>query len=148
MRHPTSDIRHPTSAPPRILLVDDIPEYLEILELYLPDESETVRTTSSAAARAAVESGTFELALIDVRLDEHDSANQEGIELLRWLEGARPNLPVIMISAYQEFELETESLAHGARSFLRKPVDPHELREAVEAALNGKAVRGKAEAGA
>ncbi len=118
-----------------ILVVDDIPGYIEILELYLPPNMEIIKASSLQEATTEAMGRDFDLALVDVRLDEKDPQNQEGLDFLKWAREHRPDMPVIMISAYLEFEYEAESLASGARSFLHKPVNPQELSRAIEDAL-------------
>lgn len=121
----------------RALLVDDIPGYLDLLELHLPTGLEAFRTSSFEEARALTEELSFAVALVDVRLSEEDHQNRDGLEFLRWLTSNVPALPVIMISAYREFEHELESLASGAECFLRKPIVPRELRREVERVVLG-----------
>jgi len=119
-----------------VLLVDDIPEYLDTLELNLPDNCSATCALSSEDARNSLNASQPDLAVLDVRLNEAESDNREGLELLKWVKTNYPAVPVIMISAYREFEFEAESLALGAEYFLRKPVQPNQFRECVEKVLN------------
>lgn len=118
-----------------LLLVDDIPEYLDTMELNLPDDCRAVRAGSVADAKALIQKEHPALAAVDVRLKEGDEANREGLELLKWIKTYHAGIPVIIISAYREFEFEAEALTLGAERFLRKPVQPDEFREAVKQAL-------------
>ncbi len=118
-----------------VLLVDDIPEYVDTMELNLPEECCAVAAYSVEEAKAAFGKETPDLAVLDVRLSEADSENREGLELLKWIKASHPSVPVIMISAYREFEFEAESLTLGAEYFLRKPVQPDEFRACVEKVL-------------
>lgn len=115
-----------------VLLVDDIPEYVDTMELNLPDDCRAVAAYSSEAAKASMTKEQPDLAVLDVRLKEADAENREGLELLKWIKTNHPVVPVIMISAYREFEFEAESLTLGAEYFLRKPVQPDEFRETVD----------------
>ena len=114
-----------------VLLVDDIPEYVDTMELNLPDGCHGIAAYSSEAARVIIAKEQPDLAILDVRLKEAEAENREGLELLKWIKTNHPAIPVIMISAYREFEFEAESLALGAEYFLRKPVQPDEFRETV-----------------
>ena len=118
-----------------VFLVDDIPEYVDTMELNLPDGCRAVHAFSVEEAKAAFGKETPDLAVLDVRLNEADSENREGLELLKWIKAFHPEVPIIMISAYREFEFEAESLALGAEYFLRKPVQPEEFRECVSKVL-------------
>jgi len=115
-----------------VLLVDDIPEYVDTMELNLPEECRAVQAYSAEDAKSVFGKETPALAVIDVRLNEADTENREGLELLKWIKASRPSVPVIMISAYRDFEYEAESLSLGAEYFLRKPVQPDEFRELVK----------------
>ena len=115
-----------------VLLVDDIPEYVDTMELNLPEECLAVRAYSAENAKFEIWKETPALAVIDVRLNEADTENREGMELLKWIKAFHPTVPVIMISAYRDFEYEAESLSLGAEYFLRKPVQPDEFRELVK----------------
>ena len=118
-----------------VLLVDDIPEYVDTMELNLPEGCQAIHAYSVEEAKAALRKGAPDLAVLDVRLNEADSDNREGLELLKWIKASYPSIPVIMISAYREFEFEAESLSLGAEYFLRKPVQPDEFRSCVEKVL-------------
>ena len=127
----------------RLLLVDDIPDYLDVLALYLPSAITTRKATSAHEARTALDAERFDAALIDIKLDENDPDNTEGLELLRWIKERYPGLPVVMISAYRQFEFETESLASGAEYFVRKPINPDEIVEVIGKVLERGAAHGE-----
>jgi DNA-binding response OmpR family regulator len=119
-----------------ILLVDDIPEYLDTMEINLPVGCRAVRAASAEQARKQAETERLALAVVDVRLHEGAEPNRDGLDLLRWLRANHPNVPVIVISAYREFEFEAESLELGAEYFLKKPIRPNEFRDTVAQLLN------------
>lgn len=105
------------------------------MELNLPDGCRVIRATSLEEAKAAVVKEQPRAAVVDVRLSETDAANRDGLTLLGWLRERYPQVVVIMISAYREFEYEAESLALGAEFFIRKPIQPDELMEKVTEVL-------------
>ncbi len=110
----------------KILIVDDIPDYLDSIESYLEDRFTVLKAATLSDAKKAF-SGTIDLAIIDIRLNENDPDNKEGLELLKWIDGNFPTLPVIIMSAYQEFDYAVGALNAGADYFMRKPLDPNEL---------------------
>ncbi len=118
------------------LLVDDIPEYLDTMEMHLPEGCRAVRASSLVEAREQTEAEHPALAVVDVRLKEEDNANHEGLTFLKWIRQNHPLVPVIMISAYREFEFEAEALALGAEYFLKKPIQPDKFRETVAKTMN------------
>ena len=115
----------------RILLVDDIPEYLDDFEMLLPESTEAVKALTIKEAMTLFEQSSPDLCIIDVRLDEENPENREGMDLLRWIKKLHPDIPVIMVSAYHEFEFEAEGLGLGAAFFLRKPISPDEFEKIV-----------------
>lgn len=114
-----------------VLIVDDVPEYLDTIELNLPNGRRALWAISLAEARALVDSEQPSVAVVDVRLREDDPENRDGLEFLKWVQQRHPEVTVIMISAYQEFEFKAESLALGTEFFLKKPIQPKEFRETV-----------------
>ena len=72
---------------PRVLVVDDDPSYLTILErLCASCGAEVVTASNAEAARAAIAAGEFDLLLLDLQLER-----QEGLGLIAEVE-ARPEL--------------------------------------------------------
>lgn len=118
-----------------VLLVDDIPEYLDTMEINLPEGCCVVRAESAAKARELIVAERPSVAVIDIRLKEDEPSNRDGLELMKWIRKEHPGVVVIMISAYREFEYAAESLAMGAEFFLRKPIQPDEFRKTVEKVL-------------
>ncbi len=113
------------------LLVDDIAAYTEAIEVYLEDNSTVYKAASLDEALEIARSHTVDLALVDIRLDEADPQNKDGIELVKKLKEIHPQTAVIVMSAYQEFDYAVEALNAGADYFMKKPVNPDELLEAV-----------------
>ena len=61
--------------------------------------------------------------------------SMDGLDLQRRVRQARPELPIIFITAHHEEEVERRALAEGAAFFLRKPFDAGELLRATRFAL-------------
>jgi CheY-like chemotaxis protein len=58
-----------------------------------------------------------------------------GLELLPKAKAARPDVPVIMITAYGDAETKRKALAEGADALLTKPLDFATLRGEIEPLL-------------
>lgn len=58
-----------------------------------------------------------------------------GLELLKAIRGKCPELPVIIVSGYYEFDYVKKALRLNAVDYLNKPVDPDELEQAIRKAL-------------
>jgi sigma-B regulation protein RsbU (phosphoserine phosphatase) len=116
----------------RILVVDDDPGLRRTLVRILepPYRVEAVAGTGEALAR--VEAGTFDLALLDVRLKDGD-----GYTLCKALRQRRPQMDVILItgSISEPDEKLFRSLEEGAFYFLFKPFDRRVLLALVERCL-------------
>jgi two-component system, NtrC family, response regulator AtoC len=115
-----------------ILTVDDDPEALDILQRLLVREHYAVVGCSSAeeALVKAAES-EFDAVITDVNL-----GGMEGIELCRRLMSARPDVPVVVVTAFGSMDVAISALRAGAFDFIQKPLEPvhlyHAIRKATE----------------
>ncbi|MBC7187230.1 MAG: response regulator [Calditrichaeota bacterium] len=116
---------------PKILIVDDIPEYLAALVRALQGEWEVVTALSLSEAKTKIDEGVS-LLLVDICLDEsRPGIDRGGIEVLKWCREQYPAIPVVMMSAYRDFDAAVACLNLGAAKFLKKPIDIAELRSLV-----------------
>lgn len=114
---------------PKVLIVDDIVEYLEALRRALGDEFDIVTATNIAQAKERL-TLDVDILVVDICLDEtKPGEDRGGIEVLRWAKQTYPSKPVVMMSAYQDFDAAIEALNLGASKFLRKPIDVAELKQ-------------------
>src|ERR687892_1941696 len=97
----------------KILILDDVKEYLNSLSRALGNEHEVVTAASLEEARNKLDS-SFQLAILDVRLSEQDIANRDGIQMLGYVRHEYPHMPVIMMSAYRDFDAAADALNLGA----------------------------------
>ena len=114
----------------KILILDDVPEYLNSLSRALASEHEIETAATLEEAKEKID-GTIELAVLDVRLSEDDIANRDGIQLLGYLKQKYSQLPVIMMSAYRDFDAATDALNFGASYYLKKPINLRELKDLI-----------------
>lgn len=112
----------------KILIVDDVKAYLDSLERALTFDYDVVKALSLKEAKEKM-SDEIALALIDIRLSEEDFSNRDGIIFLSWLKENYPEIPVIMMSAYRDFDSAVESLNLGANYYVKKPISLSELKE-------------------
>lgn len=105
----------------RILVVDDIPTNVKLLEARLMAEYFQVLTaTNGEDALALCESGQCDMVLLDIMMPEMD-----GFEVCKRLK-ANPetmHLPVVMVTALDQPEDRIKGLEAGADDFLTKPVN-------------------------
>ncbi len=69
-----------------------------------------------------IEQDVFDLVLTDLKMPEMD-----GIELLKTIKGTRPEVMVILMTAYGSIETAVEAMRIGANDYITKPVDLNEL---------------------
>ena len=112
----------------KVLIVDDLDDYLRSLQGALSREWTSVCAHSFEEAQQRLAEEEFDVALVDVRLSEEDSANRDGIRLLAWIREWHPSIAVVMMSGYRDFDAAVEALNVGARHYLRKPIDLRELK--------------------
>jgi CheY-like chemotaxis protein len=86
----------------KILVVDDVEDWQRTLAGLLVDEGYQVTTVSDReTALKAVKMGKFDLAVVDIRLDEMDEDNTSGLDLAGELKNIQAGLPVIIITGYE-----------------------------------------------
>jgi len=112
----------------RVLIVDD--EKLVRWTLKNSLEKAGYATTAVEDADAAVqilETDEFQLVISDVRL-----TGMSGLELLSHIRKTRPELPVILITAYGNDNMREEAKSRGAVAFFDKPFEMEALLETVD----------------
>jgi CheY-like chemotaxis protein len=116
-----------------VLLADDEAAIRELLEDLLGGWGlEVVACADGAAARDAFAEDPqgFDLVLTDQTMPR-----LTGLQLARLVTRMRPGIPVILCTGYGEDLKQRELKAAGVGTLARKPVEPPELRELVQAAL-------------
>jgi two-component system response regulator AtoC len=116
----------------RILVVDDEPLNLDLLEQELGDRGYAIeRANGGAEALEKFAAHAPQLVLLD-----HLMPDPDGIEVLRRLRGGGVDIPVIMLTAHGTIEKAVEAMRYGATDFITKPFDADHLAFAVGRALN------------
>jgi two-component system response regulator PilR (NtrC family) len=116
---------------PRVLIVDDEPDLLTLLEMTLARMNiSAVTATSLAAAREALNNKLPALCLTDLKLPDGN-----GLDLIAEIQQKYPNVPVAMMTAHGSAECAVDALKLGAFDFVSKPVPLDRLRELVNHAL-------------
>ncbi len=125
-----------------ILIVDDDPAQRRILEEVVSrDGYRAVPVDGGAAALAYLEgpSGSeISLVILDLVMPGVD-----GMEVLRRVHPAKPNLPVIVLTAHGGIETVVNVMREGATDFVIKPVSPERLHVSMRNALKVNALTGE-----
>ncbi len=116
---------------PTVLLVDDEPDILELLELTMLRMGLEVRRASNVReARQHLDKNGIDLCLTDMRLPDGD-----GLELVRYISAQNLDVPIAVITAHGNAENAVAALKAGAFDYLSKPVALDQLRALVKSAL-------------
>ncbi len=117
-----------------LLIVEDDPAILELLEEELADAGyPTLTATSAEQALATLSHSDVALVISDVRLPGID-----GMQLLERLRHEESTVGFIVITAFGTIDQAVEALKQGADDFLTKPLDLEGLREAVYRVLESR----------
>ena len=116
---------------PRVLVIDDEPDLLELLELTLSRMGlDTTRAESVAEAVRLLDKEPFDLCLTDMRLPDG-----EGLEVVQHITDKGLDVPVAVITAFGSAQNAVAALKAGAFDYLSKPVALEQLRALVKQAL-------------
>jgi DNA-binding NtrC family response regulator len=114
----------------RVLLVDDEVDFLEALAERLQRRGlEVTSATSGREALTAVAEQTFDAVVLDLAMPGLD-----GIETLRRLREAQPNLQVMILSGRATVQTAVEATQLGATDIFEKPTDVETLVERIRSA--------------
>lgn len=127
--------------PNTVLVVDDEPFNLDLLEQELSDRGyAVVRAAGGAEALEKVTTHSPQLVILDYLMPDMD-----GIEVLRRLRRDSVDVPVIMVTAHGTIEKAVEAMKHGASDFITKPFDADHMAFTVAKALHGEKLGRKVE---
>ena len=115
-----------------LLLVDDEPTILTLASMALGRRYRVLTAPSAEEALALAGAEALDLLVTD-----HRMPGMTGVELLQALRATAPGLPCVLSTGFTQEAALQEALALGGVSLLHKPWGPLELRQAVEAALDG-----------
>ena len=115
-----------------ILIVDDEKNYLLVLEALLGPQGYEIITVNNAhdALRSAREAD-LDLVITDVKMP-----GMSGMELLEECKKIKPELPVIIMTAYGSIEMAVEAMKKNAYDYITKPFQNEQLKLTVKKALD------------
>src|ERR1043166_450688 len=116
---------------PKVLVIDDEPDLLELLGLTLSRMGlDTTRAQSVSEAIQLLDNQAFDLCLTDMRLPDG-----EGLAVVEHISSKGLDVPVAVITAFGSAENAVAALKAGAFDYLAKPVALEQLRALVKQAL-------------
>jgi CheY-like chemotaxis protein len=117
----------------RVLIVDDETNIRRMMRITLEADGYEVEEAPDGQKGLELfgDGSRFEAVVLDQKMPGMD-----GIETLRQMLRRSPGATIIMVTAFGSIELAVEAMKAGARDFLKKPLTPALLRDALLAALS------------
>jgi DNA-binding NtrC family response regulator len=117
---------------PTILIVEDEPKMLRLLQLNLSEEGYSVHTAADAEAGVnTLRQQKIDLVVTDLRLPGMD-----GLEFLQAVKRVDARIPVIVMTAYGTVETAVEAMKAGASDYVLKPFSLEEMKLIVRKELD------------
>jgi DNA-binding NtrC family response regulator len=123
----------------RVLVADDKDTILRLFDKILSERFEVVTALDGQRALALALSDEFDVVVSDIRMPGAD-----GFTLLREIKRAKPDVEVVLMTAYGTVQKAVEAMKEGAYDYLSKPFEPDEALLTVERAAERKALREQA----
>ncbi|WP_255429015.1 response regulator [Saccharophagus sp. K07] len=113
----------------KVLIVDDNPAVGKALHLLLSvhDIAAEIALTPQAACKRLEEDGSIALVVQDMNFSEATTSGEEGKALFYRLRLIRPDIPIILITAWTQLETAIELVKSGAADYVAKPWDDIKL---------------------
>jgi CheY-like chemotaxis protein len=119
---------------PKILIVDDSQELLDVICEYMETSGYSVhKTTDSQDALRLIEATGYDVIVSDIHMPEMD-----GLELMARIKFKHPGLPVVLITGYSVSEARKIAMEKGADAFVAKPFHMKEIQDVVGNLLKNK----------
>jgi DNA-binding NtrC family response regulator len=113
-----------------VLIAEDEEKMRRILELNLQDQYQILLAKDGEEALRMFKENEVNLLLTDMRMPQRD-----GLSLLHEVKRLRPEIPVILITAYGTIESAVNAMKEGAMDYLLKPIKMEEVELVIERAL-------------
>lgn len=121
---------------PHILIVDDESRMQRLFEINL---SPKYRVLTCGDGRQALEIGRSQP--IDLLVTDLKMPGMNGLELLREMHKERPDLPVLIMTAYGTIESAVQAMKQGASDYILKPIKMDEMELVIEKTLSLRRLR-------
>ena len=117
----------------RVLIIDDHPGVCQALELLLSlHDIQASVATSPAEGLELLERHPFGLVIQDMNFSADTTSGEEGESLFRAIRSRRPDLPIILLTAWTRLDAAVALVKAGAADYLAKPWDDAKLLATVE----------------
>jgi DNA-binding NtrC family response regulator len=120
----------------RLLIVDDNKSVLNALRMFLKFEFAEVLTISSPNSLIhEIETQDIDVVLLDMNFKAGESSGNEGMYWLREIKQRKPDIEVVMFTAYGDVETAVKATHEGAADFILKPWENEKLLATLKSAL-------------
>ena len=124
--------------PTRVLLVDDEPDFVEMLSLRLNEVGEKITAAYSGKECLKILGNTeIDVVILDIKMPGMD-----GMETLKEIKKKFPLVEVIMLTGHGSAETAVEGMKLGAFDYLMKPISIDDLLYKVQDAYKKKSLHG------
>ena len=121
-----------------LALIEDDPAFNELLSLYLNNDEEINLVATGSNGQEAIDIANRlhpEVFLMDLNMPVMD-----GLEATRQILAAHPDIKIIAITTFDSYEYVSQALALGVHGYLMKNSRVKEIKQAITAAVEGRAI--------
>ena len=121
---------------PRVLLVDDEEEFLEVMRERISARGMEVSTSMSAMeALEKIDQEAFDAIIMDFQMPGMD-----GINALKAIKAKKPELQVILLTGQASVSKSVEAMKEGALDYMEKPADLEKITDRIKEARANKMI--------
>lgn len=115
-----------------IMVLDDVEDAGAMIKRILERKGHVVSVfTEEQEALDYAQNQEMDIAILDIKLKK-----MNGVEVLKHIKKARPDIDVLMLTGYPTLETAKEAMGSGAKEYLVKPIDKNELEEKIQSILD------------
>jgi len=108
-----------------IIVVDDDNGVRRALTEILKNEGYEITAAADGTTALTITSRrTFDLMFLDIMMPGYN-----GLEVITLMQAARPDMPIVAVSALSDQDILNQALVLGAREYVRKPFSPKQIAE-------------------
>jgi phosphoserine phosphatase RsbU/P len=125
------------SAVGRVVIADDQQHILDALQMLLRDNGFlTEAVTDPVRLLEAIETGEFDVVVMDLNYTRNAIAGGEGLDLVSKIRSIDALLPVLVMTAWSSVDLAVEAMRRGASDFVQKPWENQDLLQKLQSQLS------------
>jgi DNA-binding NtrC family response regulator len=121
------------SAAGKILIVDDEPDMLEMLDMIITDKTphHVVTTNNPLEVGAIIAQDNYNLVITDLKMPAMD-----GLDVISAVKSFNADIPVVVITAFGTLEAAQEAVRLGAYDFITKPFRKEQILVTIDRAMD------------